>query len=82
MTALLTLDQARLNQTFHVASVTAPEWAPEWAQWLADIGFLPGERVTVLMRAQPGNDPLAVRVGHSTFALRQAEAACIVVTPA
>jgi Fe2+ transport system protein FeoA len=33
----------------------------------------------VLTRAWPGNDPLVVLVGHSRFALRSAEAACIQV---
>jgi ferrous iron transport protein A len=35
----------------------------------------------VIARGQPGNDPLAIRVGHSTFALRRAEAACVQVRP-
>ena len=46
---------------------------------MAEIGFLPGEPVRLLSRAQPGGDPLVVRVGLSTFALRRAEAACIQV---
>ena len=49
----------------------------ERAQQLADIGFVPGERVTVVARAWPGGDPLVVRVGQSRFALRKAEADCI-----
>lgn len=48
-----------------------------WPQQLADLGFTPGERVTVLRRGWPGGDPIAVRVGVSTFALRRAEAACV-----
>jgi ferrous iron transport protein A len=46
---------------------------------LGDIGFIPGERVVVLTRAWPGQDPMVVLVGHSRFALRTAEAACIQV---
>lgn len=53
----------------------------ERAQQLADIGFNPGERVSVVARAWPGGDPLVVRVGQSRFALRMAEAACIWVEP-
>jgi ferrous iron transport protein A len=34
----------------------------------------------VMNRALPGGDPLVVRVGNSTFALRRVEAACIHVT--
>jgi ferrous iron transport protein A len=48
---------------------------------LLEIGFLPGEQVQVMARGFPGNDPLAVRVGHTTFALRGREAALIRVTP-
>ena len=50
--------------------------------WLAEIGFLPGESVRVIARGAPGGDPLVVRIGDSTFALRKAEAACIRVLPA
>ena len=48
---------------------------------LLEIGFLPGEPVLVMARGFPGNDPLAVRVGHTTFALRSREAALISVSP-
>ena len=48
---------------------------------LLEIGFLPGEPVRVMARGFPGNDPLAVRVGHTTFALRRHEAALIRVSP-
>ena len=33
----------------------------------------------VMTRALPGGDPLVVRVGSSTFALRRVEAACVQV---
>jgi len=36
-----------------------------------------GEHVSVLARGLPGGDPLVVRIGQSTFALREAEAACV-----
>lgn len=62
-----------------VARVEGPSEAPEWAAWLAEIGFLPGESVQVLARGVPGGDPLVVRVGDSTFALRRAEAHCVQV---
>ena len=48
---------------------------------LLEIGFLPGEPVRVMAKGFPGNDPLAVRVGHTTFALRRHEAALIRVSP-
>ncbi len=46
---------------------------------LLEIGFLPGEAVRVIAKGLPGGDPLAVRVGHTTFALRRHEAAMIQV---
>lgn len=48
---------------------------------LIEIGFVPGERVRVIARGQPGNEPIAVRLGHTTFALRRFEAAFIQVEP-
>lgn len=46
---------------------------------LMEIGFLPGEPVSVIACGFPGTDPLAVRVGQATFALRRHEAAQILV---
>ena len=47
---------------------------------LAELGFLPGERVRVVARGVPGGTPLAVRIGNSTFALRLIEARSVQVT--
>ncbi len=44
---------------------------------LMEIGFLPGERLRVIARAMPGGEPIAVRLGHATFALRRFEAALV-----
>lgn len=44
---------------------------------LLEIGFVPGETVQVLARGAWGGDPLAVRVGQATFALRHQEAAMV-----
>ena len=76
----LTLEQALLGCAMVVQRVQPPDFSPEWARWLEEIGFLPGERVMLMARALPGGDPLVVRVGQSTFALRRAEAACVQVT--
>jgi len=76
-----TLDALATGVVAVVQSVAAPAAAPEWAQWLDEIGFFPGERVMVMARGIPGGDPLVVRVGNSTFALRRAEAACIALEP-
>lgn len=75
------LDALALNVPARVRSVHAQAANPEWPQLLADIGFTPGEPVRVLHRAVLGGDPLVVRVGAGTFALRRAEAAQVEVEP-
>jgi Fe2+ transport system protein FeoA len=49
---------------------------------LLELGFVPGERVQVVREGRHRRDPLAVRLGHTTFALRRHEAAFIQVIPA
>jgi Fe2+ transport system protein FeoA len=44
---------------------------------LIEIGFLPGETLKVVAHGHPGLEPIAVRLGHTTFALRRHEAAFI-----
>ena len=77
-----TLDLASIGQALTVQRVQAPHAAPEWARWLEEIGFIAGERVMLITRGLPGGDPLVVRIGQSTFALRRAEAACVRVAAA
>ncbi len=71
------LDQAERGRTYTVRQVTPDPRVPERARQLEEIGFFPGELVTVMTRGFPGGDPLVVRIGQSTFALRGAEAACV-----
>lgn len=49
---------------------------------LLELGFAVGEKIRVIAESFPRRDPMAVRVGNTTFALRRAEAAMIQVTPA
>jgi ferrous iron transport protein A len=79
-TASRTLDHSTDFQPYRIEAVHPPAQAPEWGEWLRELGFIPGEQVMLMARA-PGGDPLVVRIGSSTFALRRAEAACIEVTP-
>lgn len=71
------LAEAPIGRAFVVSHVAPPSGAPEWLHHLEDIGFIRGERVGVVARGLVGGDPLVVRVGLSTFALRLAEAACV-----
>ncbi len=75
---MLTLDHSDDFKPYRIEAVRPPVQAPEWGEWLRELGFIPGEKVMLMARA-PGGDPLVVRVGSSTFALRRAEAACIEV---
>lgn len=46
---------------------------------LIELGFCEGEKVRVVAESFPGRDPMAIRVGSSTFALRRHEAAMVLV---
>lgn len=78
----MNLDQAPLSSVWSVARVRVSAGREDQARQLEEIGFLPGEPVCVMARGLWGGDPLAVRVGLSTFALRRDEARCIELEPA
>ncbi len=44
---------------------------------LLELGFAPGEQIRVIAESFPRCDPIAVRLGNTTFALRRHEAAMI-----
>ncbi|NEX59832.1 FeoA family protein [Noviherbaspirillum galbum] len=48
---------------------------------LLELGFVPGERVRIVAESFPHRDPIAVKLGNTTFALRRHEAALIHVMP-
>jgi ferrous iron transport protein A len=73
----MNLDQAELESLYRVSEVNSPQGAPQIKGQLEDIGFLPGEQVTLLRKGLLGKGPYMVRVGTSTFALRQSEARMI-----
>jgi len=75
------LDAAPKRVPFRVRQVDGDPRVPDRARQLEELGFFPGEEVMVMARGVPGADPLVVRIGQSTFALRRAEAACVRVEP-
>jgi ferrous iron transport protein A len=77
----MNLDTAPLTTPLRVQRVSTDGLDQERARQLEEIGFLPNEQVSVMTRAFPGGDPMVVRVGMSTFALRRAEARCIELAP-
>ncbi|HEX7650318.1 MAG TPA: FeoA family protein [Noviherbaspirillum sp.] len=44
---------------------------------LLELGFAPGERIRVVAESFPRRDPIAVKLGNTTFALRRHEASLI-----
>lgn len=66
-----------------VVSVSAADASAsaELGRRLAELGFLPGEKLRIVARGLMGREPIAVRIGTGTFALRLFEAACIRVCP-
>ena len=86
--SLINLDTLAAGKTGTVVHV-APglpgdkhgEERADLARRLMELGFVPGEKIRVLKRGMPGGEPLAIRVGSSTFALRRFEAALVAVQP-
>jgi len=62
-----------------VSAALSPEERDILITRLRDLGFVAGARCEVLARMWLGGDPLVVRIGGSTFALRRAEAAAVTV---
>ncbi|MBI3284764.1 MAG: ferrous iron transport protein A [Burkholderiales bacterium] len=82
-----TLDRLRVGDTAVVVDVSRHTMAKNDAAFdvsrrLKELGFVQGEAVRVLHKGYFGGEPVAVRVGQSTFALRNFEAALIGVTQA
>jgi len=77
--AVLALARMPIGRTVAVAGVQPVSGVVEnLPVRLRELGFLDGERVTVLASGFAGG-PLAVRVGGTTFALRSAEAESVLV---
>lgn len=77
----LRLSELPLQTRAIVFAVSTPQDGQDEAtlRRMAEIGFLPGEPIHVVARV-PGGDPMAVRIGNSTFALRRREAELVHVT--
>jgi ferrous iron transport protein A len=74
---MLTLDLAIANQKYRISQLHCEQEGgvdQERMRQLFELGFIKGESVMLLRRTMPGSDPMVVRIGTSTFALRKAEA--------
>jgi ferrous iron transport protein A len=73
-----------VGETARIAAVSSHRVAGmsvDATRRLYDLGFLPGEHVRVVARGPFGREPIAVRIGTATFALRRFEAECIRIVP-
>ncbi len=78
---MIPLQNAHIGRPYRIAAVHHSAEMPDCERQLNELGFMPGEQIVLLRRTMPGADPLVVRIGSSTFALRAAEAACIDIIP-
>lgn len=89
--AEITLDQLPEDRPATLMSVAgeggaartadSDETVADIARRLVELGCVRGERVRVIRRFRPGGDPLAVRIGTLTLALRRFEARLVSVLP-
>lgn len=70
------LAELPVGVTATISSVSSSNFEsdPALIQRLVEIGFIPGEKVKVIAHGHPGRQPIAVRIGGTTFALRRFEA--------
>ncbi len=80
--ATVALSELPLGMPAHVVGVRPAQdtaEAKELALRLLEIGFMAGEPVRVIAQGHPGREPIAVRIGGTTFALRRFEAEQVLV---
>ncbi|HEY6916720.1 MAG TPA: FeoA family protein [Allosphingosinicella sp.] len=78
----LRLDQLPFRTPAIVADIDWPRLSESDARRLRNLGFDEGVSVESLHAAPFGKDPLAVRVGRMTVAMRRAQASAVTVIPA
>jgi len=76
----LSLDQLELHQPALVTHLSDAPAESATVRRLYEMGFDEGVEVELLHRGPLGGDPLAVRVGNITLAMRGAQAALVRVT--
>ncbi len=80
---MIPLSRAVVGQTVVIRKVRAGSTEPEGNDVglrLLELGFVEGESLRVVAHGFPGREPIAVRIGNTTFALRRFEADHVLVT--
>lgn len=75
----LKIGEASTIQGFDTSRIDDKEFAVDLEDRLLEIGFEEGLAVELLHQGPIGRDPLAVKIGTMTVALRRAEADAIVL---
>lgn len=83
--SLITLDHLRVGDAAIVTDLFQSSQnnliqVTDITRRLKELGFVHGEKIKILHKGYFGGEPIAVRVGESTFALRNFEAALIGVS--
>ncbi|MEQ7874097.1 FeoA family protein [Sphingomonas sp. ASV193] len=81
MAAATSLDDLRLGTKARIDSIDWAALGEGDARRLRQFGFDEGVAVTPLYLGPFGKDPLAVRVGRMTVAIRKSHARAVLVTP-
>jgi ferrous iron transport protein A len=82
---LMPLSHVGIGQIVTIREVRTGASAPEGGDIglrLLELGFVEGESLRVIAHGFPGGEPIAVRIGNTTFALRRFEADHVLVTAA
>jgi ferrous iron transport protein A len=80
---VMRLDELPLRRTAQIAAIDWAALEPAEAKRLRELGFDEGVAVEALHSGSFfGRDPIALRVGRMTVAIRRAQARAVTVTPA
>jgi ferrous iron transport protein A len=82
-TQVLSLSEVAVGQTVVIREVRTGLASGEEGDIglrLLELGFIEGERLRVVAHGHPGREPIAVRIGNTTFALRRFEADHVLVS--
>ena len=76
---IIPLDQLKLGTRAHIAAIDWESLGDSEARRLKHFGFDEGVSIAPLHHGPFGRDPLAVRVGRMTVAIRKAQARAVKV---